>query len=56
VKPIPLFLAQSAALLGVLAAVTLVAEALGTANLGVSLGIGTIAFAIALMYVVLRRP
>jgi hypothetical protein len=56
VKPIPLFLAQAAVLLAVLAAVTLIAEAAGAANLGVALGIGTIAFAIALMYIVLRRP
>jgi hypothetical protein len=55
VRPLPLFLVQSAVLLAVLAAVTLVAEAAGAANLGVSLGIGTIAFVLVLMYLVLRR-
>jgi hypothetical protein len=44
------------ALLGVVFAVTvLVAELAGAANLGVALGVGQIAFAIAVIYLLLRR-
>jgi hypothetical protein len=39
----------------VFAVVTAVAELAGAANLGVALGIGQIAFAIAVIYVLLRR-
>ena len=42
-------------LIAVLAVVTVVAELAGAANLGVSLGIGTIAFTIVLMFLMLRR-
>jgi hypothetical protein len=48
-------LRQILLLLGVFAAVTLVADLLGAANLGVALGIGQIGFAVALMYVLVRR-
>lgn len=44
---------------GILAAVfavtVLVAELAGAANLGVALGVGQIVFAVALMYLLLRR-
>jgi hypothetical protein len=44
------------ALLAVVFAVTvLVAELAGAANLGVALGVGQIAFAIAVIYLLLRR-
>jgi len=43
-------------LAAVVAVVTLIAELAGAANLGVSLSIGTIAFAIVLMYLILKRP
>ena len=49
------FLAQSALPAAVLAVVTGIAALLGAANLGVALGVGTIAFTIALMYVMLNR-
>jgi hypothetical protein len=42
-------------LAGVVAVVTVIAELAGAANLGVALGIGTIAFTIVLMYLMLRR-
>ena len=42
-------------LVAVFAVVTLVAELAGAANLGVALGIGQIAFAIAVVYLLLRR-
>jgi hypothetical protein len=45
---------QVAILVAVFAIVTLVAELAGAANLGVSLGIGSIFFAIALMAVMLE--
>ena len=51
--PGPGFAAQAAMLAAVLAAVTGLAELFGAANLGVALGIGTIAFSIALMYLML---
>ena len=47
--------AQIAALVAVLAAVTGLALAAGAANLGTALGIGQIAFAIALVALLLRR-
>jgi hypothetical protein len=46
---------QLAFLAAVFAVVVLVAELAGAANLGVALGIGQIAFAIAVVYVLLRR-
>lgn len=50
-------LVQAAALLGVFAAVTLIAYLIGAANLGTAMGIGQIGFAIALVALLLvRRP
>ena len=46
---------QVALLLAVLAGVTLVAWAAGAANLGTALGIGQIAFAAALVWLLLKR-
>jgi hypothetical protein len=46
---------QLAFLVAVFAVVVLVAELAGAANLGVALGIGQIAFAIAVMYLLVRR-
>jgi hypothetical protein len=46
---------QIALLVAVFAAVVLLAELAGAANLGVSLGIGQIAFALAVVYLLLRR-
>jgi hypothetical protein len=51
VKSLPV---QIAVLVAVVALVTLVALAAGAANLGVALGIGTIAFAIVLMILLTR--
>ena len=48
-------LAQILFLLGVFAVVTAVAELAGAANLGVAIGIGQIGFAIALVFLLLRR-
>ena len=48
------FGAQLAVLVGVLAAVTVVAELAGAANLGVALGVGTVAFAIVLVVLLVR--
>jgi hypothetical protein len=48
------YLSQAAALVAVFLAVTGLAELLGAANLGVAAGIGQIAFAIALVVVLLR--
>jgi hypothetical protein len=45
-----------ALLLGVLVVVTLVAEVLGATNSGTALTFGTMAFAGALVFVLLRRP
>ncbi len=45
---------KAAALLAVFAAATGVAELAGAANLGVALGVGQIAFAVALVLVLLR--
>jgi hypothetical protein len=47
--------AQIAILVAVVGIVTVIAELAGAANLGVALGLGTIAFTIALMYLILRR-
>jgi hypothetical protein len=46
---------QLALLVVVFAVVVLVAELAGAANLGVALGVGQIAFAIAVVYLLLRR-
>jgi hypothetical protein len=51
----PSLLVQVGILAAVVAVVTLIAELAGAANLGVSLSIGTIAFAIVLMYLILKR-
>lgn len=51
----PGLLPQIAILVAVLAVVTLIAEAAGAANLGVAISIGSIAFTIVLMYLILRR-
>jgi hypothetical protein len=47
-------LAQGGLLIGVFAVVALVAKLAGAANLGVAFGIGQVAFAIALLLVLLR--
>ena len=49
------FALQVAALLGVFAAVTVIAELAGAESLGTALGIGQVAFVLALLYVLLRR-
>jgi hypothetical protein len=46
---------QLAFLVAVFGVVVLVAELAGAANLGVALGVGQIAFAIAVIYLLLRR-
>jgi hypothetical protein len=51
----PALLAQIAILVAVLVVVTLIAELAGAANLGVALSVGTIAFTIVLMYLILKR-
>ena len=48
------FLAQVGILVAVFAVTTLIAELAGAANLGVSLGIATIPFSIALVLVIVR--
>lgn len=48
------FLAQVGILVAVFAITTLIAELAGAANLGVSLGIASIAFSIALVLVIVR--
>jgi hypothetical protein len=48
------FVAQAGILVAVFAIVTLIAELAGAANLGVSLGIGSIFFSIALVAVIVR--
>jgi hypothetical protein len=45
-----------ALILGVFVVVTLVAEALGATNFGTALTFGTMAFATALVFVLVRRP
>jgi hypothetical protein len=47
--------AQIALLAGVVVVVTLVAELAGAANLGVSLGMAQIAFALVLVWLLARR-
>jgi len=49
------FAGQVAILAALFAIVTVAAELLGAANLGTALGIGQIAFALALVYLLLRR-
>ena len=49
------FAIQAAALLALFLAVTGLAELLGAANLGTAAAFGQIAFAIGLVYVLLRR-
>ena len=51
----PGLLGQVAILVAVVAVVTLVAEVAGAANLGVALSLGTIAFTVVLMYLILKR-
>ena len=46
---------QIAFLAGVFGVVVLIAELAGAANLGVAVGVGQIAFAIAVIYLLLRR-
>jgi hypothetical protein len=46
---------QLAFLVAIFAVVVLVAELAGAANLGVALGVGQIAFAIAVTYLLVRR-
>ncbi len=46
---------QALILVAVFAVVTALAELLGATNLGTALGIGQIAFAAALVYLLLRR-
>jgi hypothetical protein len=41
---------------GAFVGATLLAEALGAVNLGTALSFGQIAFALALVYVMVRRP
>jgi hypothetical protein len=50
----PRLLAQVGILAAVFAATVLIAELAGAANLGVSLGIGQVAFAIVLMVMLIR--
>jgi hypothetical protein len=45
-----------ATILGAFVLVTAIAAALGAANFGTALAFGTMGFAAALMYVLLRRP
>ena len=49
------FAGQTAILAAVFAIVTLAAELLGAANLGTALGMGQIAFALTLVYLLVRR-
>jgi hypothetical protein len=49
------FLRQAALLVAVFAVVTAVAELLGADNLGTAMGIGQIAFVVALVALLLRR-
>lgn len=46
---------QAAVLLGVFAATTAIALAAGAANLGTAMGVGQIAFAIVLVWLLLKR-
>ena len=47
--------AQALLLVAVLVLATLVAELAGAANLGVALGVGQVAFAIALVFLLVKR-
>ena len=47
--------AQAAVLAGVFALATLIAELAGAANLGVALGVGQVAFAVALVFLLVKR-
>jgi hypothetical protein len=49
------FFRQAAILIAVFAVVTALAKAFGAANLGTAMGFGQIAFAIALVFVLVRR-
>jgi hypothetical protein len=49
------FVAQVAVLVAVFAIVSLIAELAGAANLGVALGVGVIAFAIALVVMIVKN-
>jgi hypothetical protein len=49
------FVRQSAILMAVFAATTALAELFGAKNLGTALGFGQIAFAITLIYLLVRR-
>jgi hypothetical protein len=49
------FVVQVGVLAAVFAVTVVVAELAGAANLGVALGVGQIVFALALMYLLLRR-
>jgi hypothetical protein len=49
------FVAQVGVLVAVFAVVSLIADLAGAANLGVALGIGVIAFAIALVAVIVKN-
>ena len=51
----PRLLLDAGALLAVFVVVTLLAELLGAVNLGVAIGVGTIAYAVALMWLMLKR-
>lgn len=46
---------QAALLLAIFAVATAIAELAGAANLGTAMGVGQVAFAIALMVLLLRR-
>ena len=48
------FVAQAGVLVAVFAVTTLIAELAGAANLGVSLGIGSITFSLALVAVIVK--
>jgi hypothetical protein len=53
-EPRPSFLPQAGILLAIFAVVSLIAELAGAANLGVALGVGQIAFAIALVVLMVK--
>ena len=54
ITPVVRLAAQLAILVGAFAAGALIAELFGAANLGTALGVGQIAFALALVYVLVR--
>ncbi len=51
----PRWLGDLAVMAGAFAVVTVVAELLGAANLGTAMAFGQMAFALALVYVLVRR-